>query len=621
MDIKDFIAPFAVWKRAFEKPFTVQETDRRAPGRPALPRLPHERRGQVRRLRNLRGHLHEQGHRPGARGRPRGRDGDSGLRPRVDYGRCCWCALCVDICPSGSLNMSNEYVWIDSDPEVFRYTPGRRAQALGRRRTGLPPRRRLPPAGRGARATCRSWTTREARQVLPGAGQGLLPRAGREGSRPLRLLRRLHSLLPGPHGHTRLHQGRPRRRHGRGPPAPVRDQSLPRGLRPHLHPPLRGRLLHRHRRRSRGHTLAEALHRRPGRAVGLRRSPCPGPRRPRARRWPWSARVPAASSAAYYLALLGHEVTVFEKDGGRGRHAALRHPRVPPALPRPGQGHRLYREPGRQDPVRRRSRQGTDPGRICDPSSTPSTCPPDSRPPTGWTCPGTSIPACWTAWPCWPPRPAAMNSAWAGGSPSSAAATSRWTPRAPPCGTDAEVDIVYRRREQDMPADAEEISEAKAEGARLIEKAIPLEVKDAGARRQAAVSSGTRPRWSRRSRANARPRAHSRSRPRGALRLHHRRHRPGPRPVLRDGDGRRRDSADQTRHGPNGPHEFPGRRLRGRRPCQRTQGRHLRHRGRPPGRACHRPPPGREGSLTWTGNARRGPRVRHRQGEGGRGLL
>ncbi|TFG82520.1 MAG: hypothetical protein E4H20_07500, partial [Spirochaetales bacterium] len=41
------------------------------------------------------------------------------------------------------------------------------------------------------------------------------------------------------------------------------------------------------------------------------------------------------------------------------------------------------------------------------------------------------------------------------------------------------VDILYRRREQDMPADAEEIREAKAEGSRLIEKAIPLEVKDA----------------------------------------------------------------------------------------------------------------------------------------------
>lgn len=50
--------------------------------------------------------------------------GDSGLRPRVDYGRCCWCALCVDICTTGSLTMSNEYIWISEDPDVFRYIPG-----------------------------------------------------------------------------------------------------------------------------------------------------------------------------------------------------------------------------------------------------------------------------------------------------------------------------------------------------------------------------------------------------------------------------------------------------------------------------------------------------------------
>jgi NADPH-dependent glutamate synthase beta subunit-like oxidoreductase len=43
----------------------------------------------------------------------------------------------------------------------------------------------------------------------------------------------------------------------------------------------------------------------------------------------------------------------------------------------------------------------------------------------------------------------------------------------------AEVDIVYRRREVDMPADPEEIMEAKAEGAILIPQAIPLEVKPA----------------------------------------------------------------------------------------------------------------------------------------------
>ncbi|MGC9512148.1 MAG: FAD-dependent oxidoreductase [Fidelibacterota bacterium] len=52
------------------------------------------------------------------------KDGDSGLRPRIDYGRCCWCGLCVDICTTGSLTMSNTYQWIDNDPDVFRFIPG-----------------------------------------------------------------------------------------------------------------------------------------------------------------------------------------------------------------------------------------------------------------------------------------------------------------------------------------------------------------------------------------------------------------------------------------------------------------------------------------------------------------
>ncbi len=52
------------------------------------------------------------------------KEGDSGLRPEVDYGRCCWCALCVDICSTGSLTMSNEYIWVDEDPEVFTFVPG-----------------------------------------------------------------------------------------------------------------------------------------------------------------------------------------------------------------------------------------------------------------------------------------------------------------------------------------------------------------------------------------------------------------------------------------------------------------------------------------------------------------
>ena len=49
---------------------------------------------------------------------------DTGLRPRLDYGRCCWCGLCVDICAAGSLHLSPQYSWIGDTPEDFRYIPG-----------------------------------------------------------------------------------------------------------------------------------------------------------------------------------------------------------------------------------------------------------------------------------------------------------------------------------------------------------------------------------------------------------------------------------------------------------------------------------------------------------------
>jgi len=50
--------------------------------------------------------------------------GDSGLRPRVDYGRCCWCALCVDVCSTGSLSLSNNYSWSTFNADTCTYTPG-----------------------------------------------------------------------------------------------------------------------------------------------------------------------------------------------------------------------------------------------------------------------------------------------------------------------------------------------------------------------------------------------------------------------------------------------------------------------------------------------------------------
>ncbi len=43
------------------------------------------------------------------------------LRPAIDYGRCCWCALCVDICPTGSINLSREYVHTCTQEEIDSY--------------------------------------------------------------------------------------------------------------------------------------------------------------------------------------------------------------------------------------------------------------------------------------------------------------------------------------------------------------------------------------------------------------------------------------------------------------------------------------------------------------------
>ncbi|PLX38996.1 MAG: oxidoreductase [Hyphomicrobiales bacterium] len=44
-------------------------------------------------------------------------------RPAIDYGRCCWCALCVDICPTGSLSLSREYIHVSADLDTFFILP------------------------------------------------------------------------------------------------------------------------------------------------------------------------------------------------------------------------------------------------------------------------------------------------------------------------------------------------------------------------------------------------------------------------------------------------------------------------------------------------------------------
>ncbi len=53
-----------------------------------------------------------------------GDKGDSGLRPRIDHGRCCWCALCVEVCPTGSLSLTRDYLYVSDDPDTFLFVPG-----------------------------------------------------------------------------------------------------------------------------------------------------------------------------------------------------------------------------------------------------------------------------------------------------------------------------------------------------------------------------------------------------------------------------------------------------------------------------------------------------------------
>ena len=102
MSVRDVLSPFTAWKNLFRDPVTIADPLNDRPGAPryrgfhkndvemcigcgtceaicqngAIDMLPAE----------------------GIATQP----GDSGLRPRIDYGRCCWCALCVDVCMTGS---------------------------------------------------------------------------------------------------------------------------------------------------------------------------------------------------------------------------------------------------------------------------------------------------------------------------------------------------------------------------------------------------------------------------------------------------------------------------------------------------------------------------------------
>ncbi|MBN2789275.1 MAG: FAD-dependent oxidoreductase [Candidatus Delongbacteria bacterium] len=124
MSIKDVLSPFLAWKKVFKDPVTVKDPFN---DRPGAPRYRGFHKNELDKCIGC-GACEEICQNAAIDMVPvegiETKDGDSGLRPMVDYGRCCWCALCVDVCSTNSLTLSNEYTWIDSDPDVFRFIPG-----------------------------------------------------------------------------------------------------------------------------------------------------------------------------------------------------------------------------------------------------------------------------------------------------------------------------------------------------------------------------------------------------------------------------------------------------------------------------------------------------------------
>ena len=123
MSMRDILSPFTGWKHALETPVTIKDPI----GRVAADRYRGFHRNDMETCIGCgtcgticQNAAIDMVPVEGIEPKP----GDSGLRPKIDYGRCCWCALCIDVCMTGSLTMSNEYTWVDSDPDAFRYIPG-----------------------------------------------------------------------------------------------------------------------------------------------------------------------------------------------------------------------------------------------------------------------------------------------------------------------------------------------------------------------------------------------------------------------------------------------------------------------------------------------------------------
>jgi glutamate synthase (NADPH/NADH) small chain len=132
MSWKDVIYPFSIWKNVFKEPVTIKHPELRE----GSERYRGFHTNDIDKCIGC-GSCEEICQNAAIDLVPvegiKGEDGDSGLRPKIDYGRCCWCALCVDICTTNSLGMSNKFRWsvegenegtTHGSPEDYRFVIG-----------------------------------------------------------------------------------------------------------------------------------------------------------------------------------------------------------------------------------------------------------------------------------------------------------------------------------------------------------------------------------------------------------------------------------------------------------------------------------------------------------------
>ncbi|MBT3384240.1 MAG: FAD-dependent oxidoreductase [Prolixibacteraceae bacterium] len=134
--IKDILTPFTAWKNVFKEPVTIKDP---LNDRPGAERYRGFHKNDVQECigcGTCESICENEAIDMVAIAGFDAKDGDSGLRPSVDYGRCCWCALCVDVCTTGSLTLSNEYTWVDTDPDNFRFVPGVDAKSWDKNELG-----------------------------------------------------------------------------------------------------------------------------------------------------------------------------------------------------------------------------------------------------------------------------------------------------------------------------------------------------------------------------------------------------------------------------------------------------------------------------------------------------